>query len=52
MAPDLSEHKHIIKYLSAIKPEMVIPSLDNLLSLKLINKKQDKLILNAIQTKL
>lgn len=48
MVPNIDEHKHIIKYLKVIKPEMVIPALDNLLSLKLINKKQYKLILNEV----
>lgn len=52
MSSSIEDHRHFIKYLKAIKPEMVIPALDNCLQLKIINKKQYKLILNEVRTKL
>lgn len=43
-----NSHKHFIRYLKAMKPFMVKDALDNCLKLKLITKKEYKLILKEV----
>ncbi len=44
----LDKHKHFIKYLKVIDERMVVAALDNCLKLKIIGKRDYKLILKEV----
>lgn len=44
----IEKHKHFIKYLKVMKKEMIVPALDNCLKLKIIGKRDYKIILKEV----